>query len=447
MYSFFNGQMFTWVVSHSRVDCVRPWSEKEGQKYWALIELVETSLDEIRQGVREHGLVEDRMLLASETDNCEDIFTIQESLSLPWNLSEKGTTDFKASNVQSTREELPRKMVSKPSSKPVDVSHPGSTLRQLYDMLIKPVEHLIQGNKLLIIPEAVLYRLPFSALLDVKGIFLSKKFSIQLCTSLETLALISKRPKREFEGGALVIGNPLVGRVRRRGKEVKPCELPGAQKEAEKVASFLYTTALTQQMATKSRVISYLVKASIVHIAAHGDPVKGEIVLAPEVDPSRRNQLPTEEEYLLTCTDIASLSLRARLVVLSCCQTAQGDIRAEGVVGIARSFLGAGASAVVVTLWAIDDDATLSFMELFYKHVTTNMSVCQALQYSMITLQGKEDLKRISNWAPFYVIGEDVKFSCTEIQQIKEKTFGFSSWTPLKRTRGVNLCRPPIIEP
>lgn len=129
----------------------------------------------------------------------------------------------------------------------------------------------------------------------------------------------------------------------------------------------------------------------------------------------------------MTCADIASLSLRARLVVLSCCQTAQGDIRAEGVVGIARSFLGAGASAVVVTLWAIDDDATLSFMELFYKHVTTNKSVCQALQYSMITLQGKEHLKRISNWAPFYVIGEDVKFTLTEIQQMKEKAFNFSA--------------------
>lgn len=57
---------------------------------------------------------------------------------------------------------------------------------------------------------------------------------------------------------------------------------------------------------------------------------------------------------------------------------------------------------------SIDDEATLSFMGLFYKHVTTNMSVCQALQYIMITLQGKEHLKRISNWAPFYVIGEDV---------------------------------------
>lgn len=424
MYSFFNGQLFIWVVSHSRVDCIRPWSEKEGEKYWALMELVETSLDDIRQGVREYELVEDRLLLAFETDNCEDIFAIQESLSLPWNLSEKGKTDPKA---LSTGKGMTRKMISKPLSTPVEVSQPGSTLRQLYDILIKPVEHLIQGNKLLVIPEAALYCLPFSALLDGEGIFLSRKFSIQVCTSLETLALISKRPKREFDGGALVIGNPLVGRVHRMGKEVKPSELPGAQKEAERVASFLYTTALTQQMATKSRVINYLVKASIVHIAAHGDPVKGEIVLAPETHPNRRNQLPKEEDYLLTCADIASLNLRARLVVLSCCQTAHGDIRAEGVVGIARSFLGAGASAVVVTLWAIDDDATLAFMELFYKHVTTNMPICQALQYSMMTLQGKEHLKRISNWAPFYVIGEDVKFTCSEIQQMKEKAFNFSA--------------------
>lgn len=424
MYSFFNGQMFIWVVSHSRVDCIRPWSEKEGEKYWALMELVETSLNDIRQGVREHELVEDRLLLASETDNCADIFAIQESLSLPWNLSEKGTTDPKA---LSTEKRMNRKMVSKPSTTPAEVSHPGSTLRQLYDILIKPVVHLIQGNKLLVIPEAALYRLPFSALLDGEGIFLSRKFSIQVCTSLETLALISKRPKREFDGGALVIGNPLVGRVHRMGREVKPSELPGAQKEAERVASLLYTTALTQQMATKSRVINYLVKASIVHIAAHGDPVKGEIVLAPETHPNRVNQLPKEEDYLLTCADIASLNLRARLVVLSCCQTAHGDIRAEGVVGIARSFLGAGASAVVVTLWAIDDDATLAFMELFYKHVTTNMPICQALQYSMMTLQGKEHLKRISNWAPFYAIGEDVKFTCSEIQQMKEKAFNFSA--------------------
>ena len=159
----------------------------------------------------------------------------------------------------------------------------------------------------------------------------------------------------------------------------------------------------------------------------HGDPAKGEIVLSPDPDPARGNRLPTEKEYMLTCADIASLTLRARLVVLSCCQTAQGDIRAEGVVGIARSFLGAGGSAVVVTLWAIDDNATLAFMELFYKHVTTNLSVCQALQRSMKTMQEREDYKRISNWAPFYVIGEDVKLSSDEIQRLKDKADNFSA--------------------
>lgn len=79
--------------------------------------------------------------------------------------------------------------------------------------------------------------------------------------------------------------------------------------------------------------------------------------------------------------------------MLSCCQTAQGAIRAEWLVCIARSFPGTGASAVVVTLWVIDDDATLPFMELFYKQVTTKMSVCQALRYSIMILQGKGHLK------------------------------------------------------
>ena len=422
LYSFFNGQMCTWVVSSSRVDYVRPWGEKETEKYWTLTELVDTSIAEIRNGVR--GVVEDRELSASEADSYEDVFAVQESLSLPWRLSDKGATNSKgAYKVQLTRKGLPSSSATKPS----DGSELAGSLRQLYDILIKPVEHLIQGNKLLIIPEAVLYRLPFSALLDDKGAFLSKKFSIQMCTSLETLAFISERPKREFQGGALVIGNPFVGRVHRRGEEINPCGLPGAEREAERVASYLHTTPLTQRMATKSRVIKHLSKAIIVHIAAHGDPTKGEIVLSPDPDPARGNRLPTEEEYMLTCADIASLTLRARLVVLSCCQTAQGDIRAEGVVGIARSFLGAGASAVVVTLWAIDDDATLYFMEMFYKHVTTNLSVCQALQRSMETMQGREEYKRISSWAPFYVIGEDVKISNAEIQRLKDKVDNFSA--------------------
>ena len=419
-YSFIDGKMYTFVISSSQVS-VEKWPLNDNENYLKLLDLIELSLAEIRQGGLDRKQLEERILTMSENDNKEDVLLNHLLNSFGTIQDEKRASHVKKPGVQSLSDALSRSSLGQTTN----VTDPRSPLRQLYDILIKPVENLIQGNRLLIIPEFRLYRLPFSALIDETGNFLSQRHSIQMCTSLETLSMISERPKRDIVGGALVIGNPLVGRVYRQGKEINPCELPGAQKEAEKVASYLHTTALMGHMATKSRVIHHLVKASVIHIAAHGDPSRGEIVLAPNPDPTRINRLPSEEEYMLTCGDITGLRLRARLVVLSCCQSGQGDIRAEGVVGIARSFLGAGARSVVVTLWAIDDDATLSFMELFYNHLYQNLSVCQALQQTMVLMQASEALKKISNWAPFYAIGDDIKFSDEEITKIREKAFVF----------------------
>ena len=415
-YCVIGRKVFTWVLNGPQLN-VTEWPDNE-EDYWALMTLVETALAEIRQENFAQGAAEDRSLSASEIDSFEDIFDIHGTKS---SIQSAHVTSGENPSFQSIREALTRRA----SLKPINKENSGCSLRKLYDILIKPVEHHIKGNKLLIIPETFLYSLPFSALVDNNGVFLSQKYSIQICTSLETLAIISQRPKKEPVGGALVIGNPLVGRVFRAGVEISPFDLPGAQKEAEKVASYLHTTALTQRQATKSRVVNHLVKASVIHIAAHGDPGRGEIFLAPNPDLTRVNRLPTEEDYLLTCADIAGLRLRANLVVLSCCQSAQGDIRAEGVVGIARSFLGAGARSVVVALWAIDDDSTLSFMEFFYNYLYQNLSVCEALQQSMILMQANKELKSISKWAPFYVIGEDVKFTDEEIKRIREKAFKF----------------------
>ena len=414
-YCVIGRKIFTWVLNGSHLNVIQ-WPDNE-EDYWVLMTLVETAQAEIRRDNILQGAAEDRSFLASEMDSFEDIFDIHGSES---SIQSEHVLNAENSSGQSTRETLRRA-----SLKPIGKENAACSLRKLYDILFKPVEHHIKGNKLLIIPESFLYSLPFSALVDDNGAFLSQKYSIQICTSLETLAIISRRPKGEPVGGALVIGNPLVGRVYRGGVEISPFDLPGAQKEAEKVASYLHTTALTQRQATKSRVVNYLVKASVIHIAAHGDPGRGEIFLAPNPDLTRINRLPTEEDYLLTCADIAGMRLRASLVVLSCCQSAQGDIRAEGVVGIARSFLGAGARSVVVTLWAIDDDSTLSFMEFFYNYLYQNLSVCEALQQSMILMQGNKELKSISKWAPFYVIGENVKFTDEDIKGIREKAFKF----------------------
>ena len=107
--------------------------------------------------------------------------------------------------------------------------------------------------------------------------------------------------------------------------------------------------------------------------------------------------------------DIAQVRLRAKLVVLSCCHSAKGQIRAEGVVGIARAFLGAGARSVLVALWAIDDIATEKFMSRFYEHIVRGESASESLYQAMKWMRSN-GFSDIQEWAPFELIGDNVTF-------------------------------------
>jgi len=132
----------------------------------------------------------------------------------------------------------------------------------------------------------------------------------------------------------------------------------------------------------------------------------GEIALTP--DPQRASPIPSEADYLLTMADVLSVRLRARLVVLSCCHSGKGKIKAEGVVGIARAFMGAGARSVLVSLWAIDDEATLEFMRSFYHHLVKGRSAGESLNQAMKDLRESEKYSDVKHWAPFVLIGDDV---------------------------------------
>ena len=81
--------------------------------------------------------------------------------------------------------------------------------------------------------------------------------------------------------------------------------------------------------------------------------------------------------------DISQVQLRAKLVVLSCCHRAQGDVKAEGVVGIVRAFLGSGARSVLVALWAIPDEATKKLMSRFYEHLVRGERASESLYQAM----------------------------------------------------------------
>ena len=232
----------------------------------------------------------------------------------------------------------------------------------------------LEGPEIIIVPDRALYQIPFAALTDESGKYLSETFRIRVVPSLTTLKLINESPRDyHCQTGALIAGNPDVGEVHFKGDLTNISRLPCADKEARMVGEKLGVEPLLGQQATKQAVLEAMNSVALIHIAAHGDAERGEIALA---SPFRiPNGIPQEGLYLLTMSDISKIELRAKLVVLSCCDSARGQIKAEGAVGIARTFLGSGARSVLVSLWALDDKATelISMITLLLGKVLVNL--------------------------------------------------------------------------
>lgn len=271
------------------------------------------------------------------------------------------------------------------------------TLKIWYDMLIGPIAELIQSTEIIIVPDSVLFLVPFAALKDQNSKCLSETFRIRLTPSLTSLQLTGKCPERHHcTTGTLLVGDPYVGNI----KNFK--QLKSAKEEVEMIGKVLNTTPLIGEEATKVEVLRRIDSVALVHIAAHGLKETGEIIL------STSSKKPKEKDFLLTTKDVLDAKLRAQLVVLSCCHTSRGEIMAEGVVGIARAFLGAGARSVVATLWAINDKATKEFMRHFYQHLLEGNSASKSLSQAMKYMRESANFSDVKYWAPFVLIGDDV---------------------------------------
>ena len=282
-----------------------------------------------------------------------------------------------------------------------------SSLSLHYRMLISPVVDLLEDHELIVAPDRSLNQVPFAALMDEGGRYLSEKYRIRIAPSLTTLKLIQDSPSNyHSQTGALIVGDPAVGTVRYKGTKGLVSRLPCAGNEAAMIGRLLGVQPLLGQHATKQAVLDRLHSVSLIHFAAHGNAERGEIALSHVLPP---NRIPEEKDYLLTMSDIAKVQLRAKLVVLSCCHSASGQIRAEGVVGIARAFLGSGARSVLVALWAISDTATEQLMCRFYEHLVLGESASESLHQAMKWMRGN-GFDRVCDWAPFMLIGENVSF-------------------------------------
>ena len=282
-------------------------------------------------------------------------------------------------------------------------------LQMFYKLIIAPVANLLTGPEIVIVPERSMFRIPFAALREETGKnFLTEKFRIRIAPSLTTLKLIQDSPADyHSHTGALIVGNPEVGVVLYKGAPKDITALPCARREAEMIGRLVDVQPLIGEHATKQAVLEIIDSVSLIHIAAHGNPERGQIALAP----NRRTDgtgIPQEEDYLLTMEDISKVQLRAKLVVLSCCHSGRGQVNYEGVVGIARAFLGSGARSVLVSLWAVEDTATEQLMNQFYVHLADGESASESLHQTMKWMRNNKFTK-VSQWAPFMLIGDDVR--------------------------------------
>ena len=286
---------------------------------------------------------------------------------------------------------------------------PKMNLPLCYKLIIAPVADLLDGSEIIIVPDRSLYNIPFAALPDESGKTLSETLKIRVAPSLTTLRLIHDSPADYHrQTGALIVGNPDVGEVIFKGRLTSISRLPWAEEEAKMVGKKLGVEPLLGEHATKQAVLEAMESVALIHLAAHGDAEKGEIALAPSF--RIPNSIPREGLYLLTTSDISKVQVRAKLVVLSCCHSARGEIKAEGAVGIARAFLGSGARSVLVSLWALDDSAAEKLMSHFYDHLVRGESASDSLHQTMkwMRCNGYSDVKQ---WAPFVLIGDNVTFN------------------------------------
>jgi CHAT domain-containing protein len=262
---------------------------------------------------------------------------------------------------------------------------------RLHGKLLRPaLAELPRGiRRLVIVPDDFLHRLPFAALRpEPGGEALALRYEITLVPSA-TLWQRWRRPRpAPLATPALVLADPatLVTRGGAASKRsaifLTPArlgKLPYARKEGAAVLRYLGSGELLMgEQASEAYLKENGAGAyGLVHFAAHAvtddvHPDRSGVYLSPG---DRR------EDGLLQAREIVDLDLDGRIVVLSACESASGEIlRGEGVMGLARAFFQAGAHTVVASLWPLRDVDGAALFDRFYRHLAEGRSVAAALQ-------------------------------------------------------------------
>jgi CHAT domain-containing protein len=296
--------------------------------------------------------------------------------------------------------------------------------RKLYQYLIGPIEEtLSDGKALCIVPDKALHFLPFAALVDGSGRYFVESHRLTYAPSASVLvrSIAEAHAKGLSKDEKIVaVGNPRFNRT--EFPLLK--NLPDAEREAKGSAEpYATRSVIIGPQASEREVRAQLKTCDVAHLAVHcvvaeKSPWLAALVLAEQASGTRGSEpvskslaigaASSPEDGLLYLNEIYDISLpRARLVVLSACETGLGQYyRGEGIVSLIRPFLAARVPTVVATLWSVDSRATAELMIQFHQERrANNIGAGDALQAAQIKMIRSAEYHHPYFWAPFISVG------------------------------------------
>ena len=324
--------------------------------------------------------------------------------------------DFKIKMQLISRKDLNEKLsrwlniISQPPKDDADQEQ--ALAKELYAILIQPVETLLDKRKLLcIIPDGTLNSLPFAALVSPdSGRYLFEDHLLMTSPSASVFLSCSENALKKIgqkDENILSVGNPTFDRAAFPDLD----NLPDAGREAVEVGrNYKSRVVLPENLATKAAIKSYIERSDVIHLALHSK-VDDEVPLRSQLLLAKTGETPDSVFYAY---EIYNLNLsQARLVVLSSCQSGAGRYYGgEGVSSLARAFIGAGVPLVVASLWPVESSATEMLMVSFHNQRTHGFPTVEALRKAQQEMVHgpSENLRRPYYWAAFTVTGGYAEF-------------------------------------
>ena len=295
----------------------------------------------------------------------------------------------------------------------------------LYQALLAPVEDRLERKDLIIVPDGPLNAVPFDSLMERPVIsrpedprelpYVVRDHAVSYAYSatvlLQGIRRKRKSPPDEFVGFA-----PGFAEVASAGA---PRPLPASRKEVTDVYALFAKRAglfggwfsrrsriyLGRDATEKQLMTAGLERYRYVHLATHGvadeeHPGLSRLLLEPESG--------SRDESVLSLGEVYNLHLNADLVVLSACDTGRGRIaRGEGIIGLTRGFLYAGAQSLLVSLWPVSDEAAANLVVAFYSELLEGRPKARALREAKRRLMARNpEYAKPFYWSSLVLVGD-----------------------------------------